>query len=81
MERRRQLHGWVSQDALAAWQGFAEGHSTNVTALLEAIGRELIPLAATDLEDLPPFLAEALRSAWQIAGARSARSRERQQDR
>ena len=70
-ERRRQLHGWVSVEALNGWQRFAEQQGTNVTALMEAIGRHLAEVAS--LEATPSPWKTIVRAAQRIAGTRSSR--------
>lgn len=67
----RQLHGYLSIEAFKAWQSFAQAQDTNVTALLEAIGRKLDTVEQAGR--LPPFLREAVEEARRIAGQRSSR--------
>ena len=73
---RRQLHGYVSVEAQEGWYRFAEAHHTNVTALLEALGRTLGRLAPSDT--LPPVLRATVKEAQTVAGARSSRRRTEQ---
>lgn len=70
---RRQLHGYVSVEARDGWYRFAEANSTNVTALLEAMGLKLA--AVTESGSLPSLLREVARDAQRVAGTRSSRRR------
>lgn len=70
-ERRRQLHGWVTVEALAGWHQFAEEQGTNVTALMEAIGRHLAQHQSGT--DLPPHWVAVVKDAQMVAGRRSSR--------
>jgi len=74
-ENRRQLHAWVSSDALDSWQRFARVHHTNVTALLEALGRQLATADELPAHRLPAILRQAVKDAQEIAGSRSTRTR------
>lgn len=74
-ERRRQLHGWVTAEALDGWQRFAEHHGTNVTSLMEAVGQELRRFADQPSRELPEALLDLVRRSQQVAGARSSRAR------
>jgi hypothetical protein len=71
-ERRRQLHGWVSVEALDGWQRFADLQGTNVTALLESFGQYLAELPPGKM---PQVIAEIVRRSQQVAGTRSSRAR------
>lgn len=70
----RQLHGYVSVEARDGWYRFAEAHHTNVTALLEAVGRMLGGMAGS--ESLPPAIRQVVKEAQLVAGARSSRKRQ-----
>ncbi len=72
-ERRRQVHAWVSEDALAGWHGFARAHQTNVAALLEALGIKLADLASETPAKIPTFLRDAVAESLRVAGKRSGR--------
>lgn len=69
-ERRRQLHAWLSPEAIAAWRQFARSHHTNVTALLEALGRHLEKLDTEPSGRLPALMRDAVKDAQEIAGSR-----------
>lgn len=69
-ERRRQLHGWVTVEALDGWQQFADRNGTNVTALMEALGRHLAVFESTPL---PKEWRQVVGEAQRIAGNRSSR--------
>jgi hypothetical protein len=78
-EHRRQVHAWVSGDALAGWHAFAQASSTNVAALLEALGTRLATLVDTPTPELPPLLRETIEDSLRIAARRSARPRRHSQ--
>ncbi len=68
---RRQLHGYVSDQARDGWYGFAEHRGTNVTALLEAVGVALGQHARD--KTLPAWLREIVADAQAVASSRSTR--------
>jgi hypothetical protein len=72
---KRQLHGYVSTQARDGWYAFAEAQGTNVTALLEAVGRELKERAKQPRAKLPPWLKKLADDAQLIASGRSSRRR------
>lgn len=74
-EQRRQVHAWVSEEALAGLHSFAQAGSTNVAALLEALGTRLATLVDTPTQELPSVLQEVLEDSLRIAARRSARPR------
>jgi len=74
-ERKRQMHGWVSEEALAGWRGFARAHNTNVTALMEALGQQFAAAEEQPAHRLPAVLRDVVRHAQQLAGSRSTRTR------
>lgn len=63
-EDRRALHAYLSEEAHAAWQGFAEENGTSVTGLLEELGRQLDEEIAAAGGD-----AASVRQDW-VKGAR-----------
>lgn len=72
-EQKLQMHAWLSEEALAGWRSFAKVHSTNMTALLEALGRALAKAEELPLHRLPPMVRGAVRDAQSHAGTRSTR--------
>jgi hypothetical protein len=72
---RRQLHGYVSNEARDGWYRFAEANDTNVTALLEAFGLQLGELA-TGKTSAPPVIRHVVAKARRVAGRRSTRRRD-----
>jgi hypothetical protein len=74
-EDKRQLHAWLSSNALDAWSGFAHLHGTNVTALLEALGRQLGALDDKPFSGLPALLRTAVVESREIAAQRTSRHR------
>jgi len=74
-ESKRQMHGWVSEEARAGWRGFAKANNTNVTALMEAFGHELATAEEQPLNRLSPLLRKVVREAQRTAGGRSTRTR------
>lgn len=72
-ERRRQVHAWVSEDALAGWHLFAQAHHSNVAALIEAFGMQLAGIVDDPPAKLPAFLREAVDESLRVAGRRSGR--------
>lgn len=72
-ERRRQVHAWVSEDALAGWHAFARAHHSNVAALLEALGVKLAELADEPPPKLPALLRDVVAESLRVAGKRSGR--------
>ncbi len=74
-EDRRQLHAWLSTGALDAWSRFARVHGTNVTALLEALGRRLNDVEDRPLNRLPELLRMAVDDSRDIAAQRTFRRR------
>jgi hypothetical protein len=73
---RRQVHAWVSEEALTGWHEFTLAHNTNIAALLEAIGIRLLTVAETPDTRLTPFLRDCVVDAQRVAGRRSARRRQ-----
>lgn len=74
-EDKRQLHAWLSTGALDAWSSFARTHGTNVTALLEALGRHLATVDDRPLHQLSPILRAAVSESREIAAQRTYRRR------
>lgn len=72
---KRQLHAWLSTSALDGWSAFAHNHGTNVTALLEALGRRLAALDDKPLHQVPALLRNAVADSRDIAAQRSFRRR------
>ncbi len=70
---KRQMHAWLSPEALAGWRSFAKVHGTNMTALLEALGRALATAEEVPVHRLPPLVRSAVRDAQSHAGTRSSR--------
>jgi len=74
-EQKRQMHGWVTEEALAGWRDFARANSTNVTALMEALGHVLAKAEEQPINRLSPVLRDVVHQAQQLAGSRSTRTR------
>ena len=74
-DEKRQLHAWLSTGALDAWSRFARVHGTNVTALLEALGRQLDSVDDKPLHQLPALLRTAVGDSREIAAERTFRRR------
>jgi hypothetical protein len=71
---KRQMHGWVTPEAMAGWRGFAKANSTNVTALMEAFGHLLARAEEQPINRMSPLLREVVREAQRVAGDRSTRT-------
>jgi len=66
MADRQALHAYLSEEAHAAWQTFAEENGVSVTGLLEQLGLDL----ADELEvGGDPVDATEIRQGW-VKGAR-----------
>lgn len=72
-DEKRQMHAWLSPEALAGWRTFAKSHGTNMTALLEALGGAFAAAEDVPVHRLPAMVRGAVREAQAHAGTRSSR--------
>jgi hypothetical protein len=75
MAKRLAINVSVSQEAYDGWRGFAAVHGSNVTALVEAIGRTLASLDDPEA-NLPPLLRTTVQQSRLIDAERRSRRRE-----
>lgn len=76
MAERQALHAYLSEQAHAAWQAFAEENGVSVTGLLEALGVEL----GSEIDAAPDKDATELgeaRKAWVKTGRKIDATRRR----
>lgn len=71
---RPQLGVYLSAVAQEGWKRFAEEQGVTVSALIEAIGRQLASI--DEHTRLPDFLRSAVREARSISAERRERGRE-----